>query len=160
MKALGHFFQAKGRRTTPARDKELLAVGKYHFRSRQPVPAAWLPAQATAPGSGRPQLPRLAGQHPRYIEGPAQTQFNKRERTNDNAVMHTIAPKLSELETHAVAEVHLNAGLKTPADRPRPPSAAFSGSVRPRSLSRRSRELSAALSRRTAARNRSPSSPR
>ena len=54
-------------------------------------------------GLGTPQLPRLAGQHPRYIEDQLK-QFNKRERTNDNAVMHTIASKLSELETHAVAE--------------------------------------------------------
>jgi cytochrome c553 len=29
--------------------------------------------------------------------------FNKRERTNDNAVMHSIASKLSELELKSVA---------------------------------------------------------
>jgi cytochrome c553 len=48
-------------------------------------------------------LPRLAGQHPRYVEDQLK-QFNKRERTNDNAIMHTVAAKLTELETHAVAE--------------------------------------------------------
>ena len=48
-------------------------------------------------------LPRLAGQHPRYIEDQLK-QFNRRERTNDNAVMHTVASKLTELEAHAVAE--------------------------------------------------------
>ena len=53
--------------------------------------------------SASPVFPRLAGQHPRYIEDQLR-QFNKRERTNDNAVMHTVASKLSELETHAVAE--------------------------------------------------------
>ena len=47
--------------------------------------------------------PRLAGQHPRYVEDQLK-QFNKRERTNDNAVMHAVASKLTELETHAVAE--------------------------------------------------------
>jgi cytochrome c553 len=48
-------------------------------------------------------LPRLAGQHPRYIEDQIK-QFNSRERNNDNAVMHTVASKLSELERNAVSE--------------------------------------------------------
>ncbi|HLO63070.1 MAG TPA: c-type cytochrome [Azonexus sp.] len=104
MKALGAFFQAKVVGPRPARDKELLAVGKYIFdRGNQ---FSGLPPCASCHGPkglGTPQLPRLAGQHPRYIEDQLK-QFNKRERTNDNAVMHTIASKLSELETHAVAE--------------------------------------------------------
>ena len=53
--------------------------------------------------SASPVFPRLAGQHPRYIEDQLK-QFDKRERTNDNAVMHTVASKLTELEAHAVAE--------------------------------------------------------
>ena len=44
-----------------------------------------------------------SAQHPRYIEDQLK-QFNRRERTNDNAIMHTIASKLTELEAHAVAE--------------------------------------------------------
>jgi cytochrome c553 len=104
MKALGAFFQAKVVGPRPARDPELLAVGKFVFmRGNQ---FSGLPACSTchgAQGLGTPQLPRLAGQHPRYIEDQIK-QFNKRERTNDNAIMHTIASKLSELETHAVAE--------------------------------------------------------
>jgi len=104
MKALGSFFQSKVVGPRPARDKELLAVGKYIFdRGNQ---FSGLPACGSchgAKGLGTPQLPRLAGQHPRYIEDQLK-QFNKRERTNDNAIMHTIASKLSELETHAVAE--------------------------------------------------------
>lgn len=104
MNALGAFFQAKVVGPRPARDAELLAVGKYVFNRGNQF--SGLPACATchgAKGLGTPQLPRLAGQHPRYIEDQLK-QFNKRERTNDNAVMHTIASKLSELETHAVAE--------------------------------------------------------
>ena len=50
-----------------------------------------------------PQLPRIAGQHAQYTENQLKA-FNKRERTNDNAVMHTVASKLTELEAHAVAE--------------------------------------------------------
>lgn len=104
MKSLGAFFQAKSVGPRPARDPELLAVGRFIFNRGNSFTG--LPACATchgAKGLGTPQLPRLAGQHPRYIEDQLK-QFNKRERTNDNAVMHTIASKLSELETHAVAE--------------------------------------------------------
>jgi cytochrome c553 len=104
MKVLGEYFQSKVVGPRRARDQELLAVGKYVFNRGNEF--SGLPACSTchgAKGLGTPQLPRLAGQHPRYIEDQLK-QFNKRERTNDNAVMHTIASKLSELETHAVAE--------------------------------------------------------
>ena len=47
-------------------------------------------------------LPRLAGQHAQYTEKQL-TAFNKRDRTNDNAVMHGIASKLNELELKSVA---------------------------------------------------------
>lgn len=104
MKSLGAFFQEKTVGPRPARDPELLAVGKFIFSRGNEFTG--LPACATChgvKGLGTPQLPRLAGQHPRYIEDQLK-QFNKRERTNDNAVMHTIASKLTELEMHAVAE--------------------------------------------------------
>ncbi len=103
MTALGAYFEKKkigGRRV---QDADLLAVGKYIFSQGNRY--SGLPGCATchgADGHGTAQLPRLAGQHPRYIEDQLK-QFNKRERTNDNAVMHTVASKLSELETHAVA---------------------------------------------------------
>lgn len=104
MKSLGIFFENKVAKPRQAKDAELLAVGKYIFtRGNQ---FSGLPSCASCHGEkgyGTPMLPRLAGQHPRYIEDQLK-QFNKRERTNDNAVMHTIASKLSELETHAVAE--------------------------------------------------------
>ncbi|PKO86358.1 MAG: cytochrome c, class I [Betaproteobacteria bacterium HGW-Betaproteobacteria-12] len=104
MKALGLFFETKQVGSRPGRDAELLAVGRYVFKRGNQF--SGLPSCASCHGEkglGTPQLPRLAGQHPRYIEDQLK-QFNKRERTNDNAVMHTIASKLSELETHAVAE--------------------------------------------------------
>jgi cytochrome c553 len=104
MKALGAFFQAKEIGGRPLKDPELVAVGRYIFDRGNSF--SGLPSCASchgAKGLGTPQLPRLAGQHPRYIEDQIK-QFNKRERTNDNAVMHTVASKLTELETHAVAE--------------------------------------------------------
>lgn len=104
MKALGAFFENKKFGGRPAKDAELLAVGKFvYHRGNQ---FSGLPSCASCHGPkglGSSQLPRLAGQHPRYVEDQLK-QFNKRERNNDNAVMHTIASKLSELETHAVAE--------------------------------------------------------
>ena len=103
MKAIGIFFEGKKVPGRAVSDAELHAVGKFiYHRGNQ---FSGLPSCASChgvKGHGTPQLPRLAGQHPRYTEEQIK-QFNKRERTNDNAVMHTVASKMSELETHAVA---------------------------------------------------------
>ena len=104
MKALGAFFELKQGIARPVKDAELTAVGKYVFNRGNQFTG--LPACASchgARGLGTPQLPRLAGQHPRYTEDQLK-QFNSRERNNDNAVMHTVASKLSELERNAVSE--------------------------------------------------------
>jgi len=104
MKALGAFFEKKKAGARTSNDSDLLAVGRYVFNRGNSF--SGLPSCASchgAKGYGTPQLPRLAGQHPRYIEDQLK-QFNKRERTNDNAVMHSVASKLTELEAHAVAE--------------------------------------------------------
>jgi cytochrome c553 len=104
MKALGAYFENKKAAANTPTDSEILAVGRYIFSKGNTF--SGLPACASchgAKGYGTPQLPRLAGQHPRYIEDQLK-QFNKRERTNDNAVMHTVASRLTELEAHAVAE--------------------------------------------------------
>ncbi len=104
MKALGAYFEAKKFGGRKVKDAELLAVGKYIFNRGNQF--SGLPACASCHGPqglGTPQLPRLAGQHPRYVEDQLK-QFNSRERNNDNAVMHTVASKLTELERNAVAE--------------------------------------------------------
>jgi hypothetical protein len=100
-KALGEYFEPTvgppGRRPRPGRQ-----VGASSTSAATRTPA-WPPAP---PATGRrPRhraLPRLAGQHAQYTENQLK-QFNKRERTNDNAVMHGIASKLTELELKAVA---------------------------------------------------------
>jgi len=103
MKALGMFFQKKqvaGREVT---DADLVAVGRFVFQRGNQFTG--LPSCSSchgAKGHGTPLLPRLAGQHPRYTEEQLRL-FNTRERNNDNAVMHTVASKLSDLERHAVA---------------------------------------------------------
>lgn len=103
MKALGVYFERKKTAARQVSDQDLVAVGRYIFAKGNRF--SGLPGCASchgANGHGTPQLPRLAGQHPRYIEDQLK-QFNKRERTNDNAVMHTVASKMTELEVNAVA---------------------------------------------------------
>lgn len=84
-------------------DGDLAAVGRYIFIKGNPY--SGVPACASchgANGHGTHSLPRLAGQHPAYLETQLK-EFVKRERTNDNAIMHSVASKLTELETRAVA---------------------------------------------------------
>lgn len=104
MQALGRFFESKPAKAASARDAELVAVGRYIFNRGNSF--SGIPDCASCHGPkahGTPQLPRLAGQHPAYIEEQLK-QFNTRDRTNDNNVMHTVAAKLSPLEMHAVAQ--------------------------------------------------------
>jgi cytochrome c553 len=54
-------------------------------------------------GHGSEKLPRLAGQVASYLAAQIRG-FGTRERTNDNAVMHTIAAKMTPAETRAVAD--------------------------------------------------------
>ena len=104
MLALGAFFEAKKPQPHAPADRELAGVGRYIFQKGNAFTGVAACASCHGPkGYGTPQLPRLAGQNPEYITAQLQ-QFNKRERTNDNAVMHAIASKLTELEVKAVAE--------------------------------------------------------
>lgn len=84
-------------------DTDLAGVGKYIFtkgNSFSGVPSC-VSCHGTN-GHGTQQLPRLAGQHPSYLEGQLK-EFGDRERTNDNAVMHSVASKLTALEIRAVS---------------------------------------------------------
>lgn len=101
--ALAQFFAAKKPKSRRPGDAELAAVGKYIYVKGNKY--AGVPACASCHGPaahGTVQLPRLAGQHPAYLEAQLK-EFNKRARTNDNAVMHTIASKLTELEIVSVS---------------------------------------------------------
>lgn len=84
-------------------DAELAAVGKYLFNRGNAF--SGVPACTSCHGDnghGTHQLPRLAGQHPAYLEVQLK-EFGKRERSNDNAIMHSVASKLTELEVRAVS---------------------------------------------------------
>jgi cytochrome c553 len=102
-KALGAFFASRTTHDHPVTDPELAAVGLYIYKRGNPD--AGVAACASCHGTnahGSETLPRLAGQHAQYTLNQLK-QFNKRERTNDNAVMHGIASKLTELEAKAVS---------------------------------------------------------
>jgi cytochrome c553 len=104
MGGLGAYFQAKPVEPRQSRDPELAAVGRYIFHKGNPYSGVAACAGCHGEkGLGTPQLPRLAGQQPSYTASQLK-QFNTRERTNDNAVMHAIASRLTELEVKAVAE--------------------------------------------------------
>ena len=104
MVALGRFFEKQSSTAEPPKDKGLAAVGQYIYHQGNKY--SGLAACASCHGAeakGTSSLPRLAGQFAAYTETQLK-QFHQRERTNDNAVMHAIASKMTPLEMAAVAE--------------------------------------------------------
>lgn len=100
---LGRYFESRRTAAHPVADADLAGVGRFIYARGNPF--SGVPACASCHGPlahGTDTLPRLAGQHAQYTENQLK-QFNKRERHNDNAVMHGVAAKLTELEIKAVA---------------------------------------------------------
>ncbi|MCK9259782.1 MAG: c-type cytochrome [Azoarcus sp.] len=103
MLALGVYFEKKPTRAQVVEDGELAAIGRFIFRRGNEYSGVAACASCHGErGLGTSQLPRLAGQVPQYIERQLRS-FNTRDRTNDNAVMHSIASRLTELEIKSVA---------------------------------------------------------
>lgn len=101
--ALAQFFAGKPPKSRRPGDPDLAGVGKYIYIKGNKYSGVPDCASCHGPAAhGTTQLPRLAGQHPAYLEAQLK-EFNKRARSNDNAVMHTIASKLSDLEIAAVS---------------------------------------------------------
>lgn len=104
MLALGQYFETRKSSAELVKDPDLAGVGHYIFNSGNRF--SGVPACASCHGKdglGTANLPRLAGQYASYIETQLKL-FNQRDRTNDNAVMHSIVSKMSPLEIAAVAE--------------------------------------------------------
>ncbi len=104
MLAVGKFYEKQSVPSEEPKDAGLASVGKYVFHNGNKF--SGVPACASCHGAeakGTVSLPRLAGQYAIYTETQLK-QFNKRERTNDNAVMHSIVVKMTPLEMAAVAE--------------------------------------------------------
>lgn len=103
MRLLGMYFESKPAQKHAVADPELAQVGRFVYNRGNPFSGVAACANCHgAAGHGTDKLPRLGGQHAAYVENQLKA-FSKRERTNDNAVMHTIASKLTELELKAVA---------------------------------------------------------
>ncbi len=101
--ALANYFSTQPTKSHRIRDKAFSAVGSYIYHHGNEY--ADIPACASCHGEkaeGNESLPRLAGQHKRYVSGQL-IEFNARKRTNDNAIMHSIASKMTEFEIEAVA---------------------------------------------------------
>lgn len=104
MLALGKYYQQMSLPREEAKDPQLAAMGRYVYHNGNKF--SGLPACASCHGAaaeGSASLPRLATQFSGYVHNQLKS-FNKRERTNDNEVMHSIADKMTELEMAAVAE--------------------------------------------------------
>lgn len=100
---LASFFSTRPPAARRTADADFAAVGRYIYHRGNPYSGVAACASCHGEkGHGTHLLPRLAGQHPAYIAAQLK-EFGKRERNNDNAVMHSIASKLTELEVQAVA---------------------------------------------------------
>lgn len=101
--ALAVYFSSKPTLKHRVRNKEFAQVGWYIFHRGNEY--SGVPACASCHGEngeGSDTLPRLAGQHKRYVADQL-NEFHNRERNNDTAIMHSVASKLTEMEIEAVA---------------------------------------------------------
>ena len=104
MLALGKYYEKMPSQGAAPKEPQLAAMGQYIYQNGNKF--SGVPACASCHGQdaqGTSSLPRLASQIPGYIHTQLKS-FNKRERTNDNAVMHAVVEKMTELEMVAVAE--------------------------------------------------------
>ena len=104
MAALGRFYGSRPPHKEAPKDAPLAAVGQYIYSQGNRFSGVPACASCHGPdGAGSNALPRLAGQHAAYLDNQLK-QFIKRERNNDNAVMHTVVEKMTPLEMAAVSE--------------------------------------------------------
>ena len=103
MAALGQFYASRPAHKEAAKDTQLAAVGQYIYHQGNKFSGVPSCASCHGPeGAGSNALPRLAGQHAAYLDNQLK-RFNKRERNNDNAVMHTVVEKMTPLEMAPVS---------------------------------------------------------
>lgn len=103
MHAVAKHFEAMPVLSHKVRNKDFAAVGYYLYHNGNEY--SGVPACASChgeEGKGTAKLPRLAGQHKHYLSWQLQD-FNQRVRTNDNAIMHSVASKLTEFEIDALS---------------------------------------------------------
>lgn len=104
VRALAKYYQAQKPKVTPAPDPLLANAGAFVYERGNPY--SGLPGCVACHGTGargNAELPRLAGQSPRYLERQLRS-FADKSRANDRAIMTTIANLMSEMEMKAVVE--------------------------------------------------------
>ncbi len=104
MLALGRLYEKMEPPKENAKDNQLAAVGQYIYHQGNRF--SGVPSCASchgANGEGASNLPRLATQFSGYLFTQLK-QFNNRQRTDDNLVMHVVVEKMTELEMAAVSE--------------------------------------------------------
>jgi cytochrome c553 len=106
MRNLGAYYAAQKPNEGFAHNTATLELGQQIYRGG--IVSAGIPACGSchgATGAGMPaQYPRLAGQHPEYIEAQMKA-WRSGERANDPArMMRTIAAKMSDAQIKAVAD--------------------------------------------------------
>lgn len=104
MLALGAYYQQQKAEPHPPGDAALVSAGKALYAEGNAKAGLLSCASCHGAGAeGTETLPRLAGQVADYTAAQLR-QFNKRERTNDNEVMHVVASRLGESDIKALAE--------------------------------------------------------
>lgn len=104
MMALGQYYQKMDLPKEEPKEPMLAGMGAYIFHNGNKF--SGVPACVSCHGvnaEGAQNLPRLGRQFSGYIYTQLKL-FNKRDRTNDNAVMHVVAENMTELEMLAVGE--------------------------------------------------------
>lgn len=103
MRAVALYFSRQRSEPHLPADARLAAQGKeiYQQGGKATEVAACVGCHGER-AQGSENLPRLAGQFPAYLTTQLK-QFGARERTNDNAVMQTVAQRMSAEEIEAVA---------------------------------------------------------
>ncbi len=102
-RALAAYFEAQPAHAHPADDGESLRAGRELYdKGNRATGVMRCTACHGERGEGTETLPRLAGQHARYLEAQLKA-FGSRARTNDNDVMHRIASRLTDAEVKALA---------------------------------------------------------
>ena len=100
---LAEHFARQRAQPQPADDELLVQLGRYIYERGNlynQVPACKSCHSST--GVGNERMPRLAGQHPRYIETQLR-RFQSRQRHNDSGAMAFVTQGLSELELRGVS---------------------------------------------------------
>lgn len=103
--ALAEYYSAQPAKKHRVRSSKqaLEAVGYYIYHEGNEYTK--IPPCADCHGefaAGDASLPRLAGQHRHYVVEQLMA-FEDRSRSNDSAIMHSVAKNLTELEINAVA---------------------------------------------------------